>query len=228
MGVRSAPSLLCAAGIGASFVPATIAATSGVASAESGLATGVLSTAYQAGSSLGVAVLAAIAAHAAPGDRVRKRVSRRRPARLARVRNRAVDARPARPPDLAPPDAPFVTARSRTSRVLGPVRVRAQFPRQGRGRARRRRSRERRACLMSAHRSNSTSRSPSRSRRPRASTHLTCPSCRSRRFRSLTARSGELSSPGRCIAKSTVHEPCKPPQKAQQAAGRTPSGSRRR
>ena len=63
-----APSLLCAAGIGASFVPAAIAATSGVAGAESGLATGVLNTAYQTGSSLGVAVLATIAAHAAPGD----------------------------------------------------------------------------------------------------------------------------------------------------------------
>ena len=56
------PSLLCAAGIGCSFVPATIAATSGVAVEDSGLASGVLNTAYQAGSSLDLALLATIAA----------------------------------------------------------------------------------------------------------------------------------------------------------------------
>lgn len=133
MGVRSAPSLLCAAGIGASFVPATIAATSGVASAESGLATGVLSTAYQAGSSLGVAVLAAIAAHAAPGDRVRKRVSRRRLlALLGCATALSMLVRPAHPtwrpqtprssrPDHAPAvsSAPFASERSFRGRVAG-------------------------------------------------------------------------------------------------------------
>jgi MFS family permease len=64
------PTLLCSAGIGASFVPATIAATSATASADAGLTTGVLNTAYQVGSSLGLALLASIAAGgdaAAPG-----------------------------------------------------------------------------------------------------------------------------------------------------------------
>jgi len=56
------PSLLCAAGIGASFVPAAIAATSGVADVDTGLASGLLNTGYQAGSSLGLALLATIAA----------------------------------------------------------------------------------------------------------------------------------------------------------------------
>jgi hypothetical protein len=56
------PSLLCAAGIGCSFVPATIAATSSVRAEDSGLASGLLNTAYQVGSSLGVALLAVIAA----------------------------------------------------------------------------------------------------------------------------------------------------------------------
>jgi EmrB/QacA subfamily drug resistance transporter len=57
------PSLLCAAGIGCSFVPATIAATSAVAAADSGLASGVLNTAYQIGSSLGLALIATVAAN---------------------------------------------------------------------------------------------------------------------------------------------------------------------
>ena len=56
------PSLLCAAGIGCSFVPATIAVTSAVAGADSGLASGVLNTAYQIGSSLGLALVATVAA----------------------------------------------------------------------------------------------------------------------------------------------------------------------
>ena len=56
-----APSLLCAAGIGCSFVPSTIAATSAVAGEDSGLASGLLNTSYQVGSSLGLALLATIA-----------------------------------------------------------------------------------------------------------------------------------------------------------------------
>jgi EmrB/QacA subfamily drug resistance transporter len=55
------PSLLCGAGIGCSFVPATIAATSSVAPGDSGLASGLLNTAYQVGSSLGLALLTTIA-----------------------------------------------------------------------------------------------------------------------------------------------------------------------
>jgi EmrB/QacA subfamily drug resistance transporter len=56
------PSLLCAAGIGCSFVPATIAATSAVAGEDAGLASGVLNTAYQVGSSLGLALVAGLSA----------------------------------------------------------------------------------------------------------------------------------------------------------------------
>jgi len=56
------PSLLCAAGIGCSFVPAMIAATSAVAGEDSGLASGLLNTSYQVGSSLGLALLVTIAA----------------------------------------------------------------------------------------------------------------------------------------------------------------------
>lgn len=56
------PSLLCATGIGCSFVPATIAVTSAVAGEDSGLASGLLNTSYQVGSSLGLALLVTIAA----------------------------------------------------------------------------------------------------------------------------------------------------------------------
>ncbi|MGI9185466.1 MAG: MFS transporter [Solirubrobacteraceae bacterium] len=55
------PSLLVAMGIGLSFVPATIAAVSGVAPAEAGLASGLVNTARLVGGALGLAVLAAIA-----------------------------------------------------------------------------------------------------------------------------------------------------------------------
>jgi EmrB/QacA subfamily drug resistance transporter len=47
-------------GLGMSFVPITIAATSGVAAQDSGLASGLLNTTQQVGGSLGLAVLAAV------------------------------------------------------------------------------------------------------------------------------------------------------------------------
>jgi EmrB/QacA subfamily drug resistance transporter len=56
------PSLLCASGIGCSFVSTTIAATTGVAREESGLASGLVSTSFQIGGSIGLALLATIAA----------------------------------------------------------------------------------------------------------------------------------------------------------------------
>jgi EmrB/QacA subfamily drug resistance transporter len=56
-----APSLLCAAGIGFSFVPVTIAATAGVHATEAGLASGLVNTSRQMGGSVGLALLAAVA-----------------------------------------------------------------------------------------------------------------------------------------------------------------------
>src|SRR5262245_45892894 len=47
-------------GLGLSFVPITIAATNGVAAAESGLASGLLNTTQQVGASLGLAILSSV------------------------------------------------------------------------------------------------------------------------------------------------------------------------
>jgi EmrB/QacA subfamily drug resistance transporter len=47
-------------GLGLTFVPVTIAATSGVAAAESGLASGLLNTTQQVGGSLGLAILSSV------------------------------------------------------------------------------------------------------------------------------------------------------------------------
>jgi EmrB/QacA subfamily drug resistance transporter len=55
------PSLLAAVGLGFSFVPVTIAAVSGVAQREAGLASGLINTSQQIGGALGLAVLATIA-----------------------------------------------------------------------------------------------------------------------------------------------------------------------
>jgi predicted MFS family arabinose efflux permease len=53
--------LLTAAGLGASFVPVTITAMSGVAPAEAGLASGLVNTSRQVGGALGLAILATVA-----------------------------------------------------------------------------------------------------------------------------------------------------------------------
>jgi sugar phosphate permease len=55
------PSLLAAFGLGLSFVPVTIAAVSGTAPHEAGLASGLVNTAQQVGGALGLAILATIA-----------------------------------------------------------------------------------------------------------------------------------------------------------------------
>jgi EmrB/QacA subfamily drug resistance transporter len=55
------PSLLTAAGLGIAFVPVTIAAVSGVAPADAGLASGLVNTSRQMGGALGLAVLATVA-----------------------------------------------------------------------------------------------------------------------------------------------------------------------
>jgi EmrB/QacA subfamily drug resistance transporter len=55
------PSLLAAIGLGAAFVPDTIAAVSGVEPREAGLASGLINTSQQVGGALGLAVLATVA-----------------------------------------------------------------------------------------------------------------------------------------------------------------------
>jgi MFS family permease len=55
------PSLLAAVGLGFSFVPMTIAAVTGVAPNDAGLASGMINTSQQVGGALGLAILAAVA-----------------------------------------------------------------------------------------------------------------------------------------------------------------------
>ena len=55
------PMLLAAIGLGFAFVPQTIAAVSGVAEREAGLASGLINTSQQVGGALGLAVLSTVA-----------------------------------------------------------------------------------------------------------------------------------------------------------------------
>jgi EmrB/QacA subfamily drug resistance transporter len=61
------PSLLTSAGIGFSFVPATIAATTGVRRTEAGLASGLVNTSHRMGGSVGLALLATVATQRTSG-----------------------------------------------------------------------------------------------------------------------------------------------------------------
>ncbi|MBT2472892.1 MFS transporter [Streptomyces sp. ISL-66] len=65
----AAPFVLCALGLGLSMLPVTAAATTGIDRREAGLASGLVNTSRQVGGALGLAVLAAIASHAA-GDHI--------------------------------------------------------------------------------------------------------------------------------------------------------------
>ena len=62
------PSLLAAVGMGMAFVPVTIAAVSGAAPHEAGLASGLVNTSRLFGGALGLAILAAIATAHTNGD----------------------------------------------------------------------------------------------------------------------------------------------------------------
>lgn len=55
------PMILAGAGLGASFVPVTIAATHGTDQHDAGLASGLINTAQQVGGALGLAILTAVA-----------------------------------------------------------------------------------------------------------------------------------------------------------------------
>ncbi|MBE0609349.1 MAG: MFS transporter [Dehalococcoidia bacterium] len=63
-------SLLAAAGMSAAYIPIMMVSTSGAATDEQGLASGLVNTTYQVGSALGLAVMTSVAASFSSGDGV--------------------------------------------------------------------------------------------------------------------------------------------------------------
>jgi EmrB/QacA subfamily drug resistance transporter len=61
-------SLLAALGMALAYIPVTMAAMSGVRPEQTGLASGIVNTAYQIGSAVGLAVMVALAASATPSS----------------------------------------------------------------------------------------------------------------------------------------------------------------
>ena len=115
------PSLLAALGLGFAFVPVTIAAVSGIADREQGLASGLINTSQQVGGALGLAILAAIANSRDRLERKPEHPGRRLPGRLRR-RRRLRHPRP----DRHPPPGPHLRQQSprRTERPGRPRRGR--------------------------------------------------------------------------------------------------------
>jgi Major Facilitator Superfamily len=70
--------LITAAGLGLAFVPLTTAATSGIRARDTGLASGLLSTAQQVGGAIGIAVLVTVAStHTSSLEALNQRTDRR-------------------------------------------------------------------------------------------------------------------------------------------------------
>jgi EmrB/QacA subfamily drug resistance transporter len=67
LGAVALPMMLVGAGQGLAFAPLTNAGIARVAPSDAGAASGLVNTAHQLGMALGLAVLAAVAAHAGPG-----------------------------------------------------------------------------------------------------------------------------------------------------------------